>query len=269
MFRPQIVLVGILCLCCAIFVSCGRQQEMLDQVVGDRMDYRYEEEEYYEEYTEYDSDPQLASILSISDNRPAEVTIGWMTSVADGCSGAKGVSAKRDGNNIYLAIKKSKSTGSSFACTLAVEDIYGAFTVKNLEVGEYIIRGHHQKKELGRFRIEPDTAYSTITTGPRFRIDDEEKEDTYHVTAVLPLYGYRKIGCEPIVKTDIERTQDTINIAAWEVIPKTDCQIIQDTFLIPEAEAIPIADRYESFPIDIDLGTFSTGSYTVIINGSE
>ena len=258
MFRLQIVLVGILYLCCAVFVSCGRQQEILYPVVGDdMMDYGYEE------YKEYDSDPQLASILSISDNRPAEVTIGWMTSVADGCWGATGVSAKRDGNNIYLAIKTSQSTGSSFACTLAVEDKYGAFTVKNLEVGEYIIRGHHHKKELGRFRIEPDTAYSTITTVPRFRVDDEEKEDTYHVTAVLPLYGSRKIGCEPIVKMDIEHTQDAINIAAWEVIPKTDCQIIQDIFLIP--------DQYESkrIDIDIDLGTFSTGSYIVIINGSE
>ena len=124
---------------------------MLNPVVGDMMDYGYEE---------YDSDPELASILSISDNRPAEVTIGWMTGVANGCSGATGVSAKRDGNNIYLAIKTSQSTGAFFTCTQAVEDKYGAFTVKNLEVGEYIIRGHHYKKELGRFRIEPDTAYS-------------------------------------------------------------------------------------------------------------
>ena len=213
---------------------------------------------------EYEASPHEAYILSISDDRPAEVTVGWKYYASDGCVSATGVSAERSSNNIYLTIKESIYTGPD-ACTDAVEEIYGEFTVKNLEAGEYIIKGNNNNtEEFGWLRIEPDTAYSFVDSGsPLFSTkavtpnDEEHIGDTYHVTVSFSLPGW--YNCEPIIKTNIERTQDVINIEAWQVVPKTDCQIMLD----------PLTDQYEYKFIDIDLGTFSAGSYTVIINDIE
>ncbi len=215
---------------------------------------------------EFEGSPHEAYILSISDDRPAEVTVGWKYYASDGCISATGVSAERGSNNIYLTIKESIYTGPD-ECTAAVEEIYGEFTVKNLEVGEYVIKGNDDNtEEFGRLRIEPNTAYSFVgfrrlnfiikAVTPN---DEEHIGDTYHVTAVLGLPG--EYNCEPIVKTDIERMQDVINIEAWQVVPKTDCQIILDPF--------NTTDQHERKFIDIDLGTFSAGSYTLIINNIE
>ena len=213
---------------------------------------------------EFEGAPHGAYILSISDDRPAEVTIGWVSYTADGCGSATGVSAERDSNNIYLTIKESIYTGTG-GCTDAVEEIYGEFTVKNLEVGEYIIKGNDDNtEEFGWLRIEPEAAYSFVDTRrPFFRTkavtpnDEEHIGDTYQVTVSFRLPGW--YNCEPIIKTDIERTQDVIDIEAWQVVPETDCQMMLDT----------LTDQYRSKFIDIDLGTFSAGSYTVIINDIE
>ena len=215
---------------------------------------------------EYEASPHEAYILSISDDRPAEVVIGGIYYFPTTCGSATGASVERDGNDIYFAIKVSEPTGPG-DCGDAVTEVYGEATVKNLEVGEYIIKGKGDHFEFARIRIEPDTAYTFVNFSYlNFIIkavtlnDKEHIGDTYHVTAVLGLpAGW--YNCEPIVKTDIKRTQDVINIEAWQVVPKTDCQIILDPF--------KITDQYERKSIDIDLGTFSTGSYTVIINDIE
>ncbi|MDE0017043.1 MAG: hypothetical protein OXU51_12695 [Candidatus Poribacteria bacterium] len=235
--------------------------------------------EVVDHFKEYEGSPHEAYILSISDNRPAEVTIGWKHYVANGANSASGRGAQRDGNNIYLTIIETIYTGPN-ASTQEAKEVYGELTVKNLEAGKYIIkRSHdntelgqlriHNNTELGQLRIEPDTGYSFIGFYiPDFMIDpiglntDEQKGDTYQVKVRLRLKGYYKIGYEPILKIDVERTQDVINIEAWQVIPKKNGQIILDPSGIT-------ADQHERKHIDIDLGTFSTGSYTAIINGVE
>lgn len=215
---------------------------------------------------EYKYSPNEIHILSISDSRPAEIKIG-ITVFADGCSStllSDPVTAERDGNNIYIYLTGTRTRLSlndeSGYCPSIVVEQDGELTVKNLEVGEYTIKVDNlqalQSAET-RFRIEPDTAYKFIEPRhPNFIIEpiasnnDEQKEGTYRVTTVLHLNGCsNKTNCEPIIKTDIERTQDVINIEVWEVIPNTECQII---------------GRYERN--SIDLGTFSIGSYTAIIN---
>lgn len=225
--------------------------------------------------------PHAVYLLSVSDNRPAEVTIGWGFYAKNGCDGVRGGTAQPDGHTIYLAIEEIIYTGPN-DCADILGLTHGEITVKNLEAGEYIIKGKHDntelgsfhdqygniETELGRFRIEPDTAYSlTVPRHLHFMIDpialntDEQKGDTYQVTASMYLEGYYDIGCEPIFKTDVERTQDVINIEAWQVIPKKNCQIILDEY---KATA-----QHERKHINIALGTFSTGSYTAILNGIE
>ncbi|MDE0086821.1 MAG: hypothetical protein OXU23_13970 [Candidatus Poribacteria bacterium] len=222
---------------------------------------------FLDDYEEYGGSPHEAYILSISDSRPAEVTIGWMYMVF-GCDNVSGATAERNSNNIYLTINGEGYTGSA-DCDDGSRQIWGKVTVKNLEVGEYIIKEIYDNRELGRFRIEPDTGYMFIASyTPVFMVDpidlnnDEPKRNTYQVKVRMHLEGYYEIGYEPIFKIDVERTQDVINIEAWQVIPKKNGQIILDPSGIT-------ADQHERKHIDIDLGTFSTGSYTAIINGVE
>ena len=111
---------------------------------------------------EYEGSPHAAYILSISESRPAEVTIGWTFYARDGCTGASGVAAERDGNIIYLTIKVSHIFEVHLVCTQAVEERTGQFTVENLEAGEYIIKGKDENAGvLGRFSIQSSFAGRT------------------------------------------------------------------------------------------------------------
>lgn len=221
-----------------------------------------------EDYVEYDASPHEVYLLSVSESRPAEVTIGWMYYASDGCRSAKGGTAERDGQTLYLTITGITSTGPG-DCTNAVEVRHGEITVKNLEAGEYTINGKddNTETEIGRFRIEPDMAYSfTALPRPVFFTDpiapntDIQKGDTYQVKVRLYLEGFYKISCEPIFKTDVDRREpDVIRIAASEVIPKKHCQIILDPF--------KATDQHEHKHSDIALGTFPKGLYTVMLNG--
>ena len=105
------------------------------------------------EYEELDGSPHEASLLSISESRPAEAIIEWKYYAGDGCSGAREKTVQRDGNTIYLTIIASSVL--NVHCAMLAHEVKGQFTVKNLEVGEYVIKGMDEKsKEFGRFRIE-------------------------------------------------------------------------------------------------------------------
>lgn len=80
---------------------------------------------------DYDGSPDEAYILSISENRPAEVKIGWRSYGSDGCYSARGETAERVGNHIYLTIKKRKSAGTGTVCPSEAVIIEGEFTLKN------------------------------------------------------------------------------------------------------------------------------------------
>ncbi len=200
--------------------------------------------------------PDAVYILSISEDRPAEMRIGWMENVID-CEDATGRAAQRDGNTIEITIDVSDWKGA--ICHELSREVYGEFTVKNLEVGEYIIKsGDREYREFGRLRIEPETAYSFVDFGiPLIKavpLDDEEHiGDTYHITVSAVFSGLS--NREPIIKTTIARVRDVINIEAWQVVPKTG--------------GLAVDYRYYLNQIDIDLGTFSAGSYTLIINDYE
>ena len=251
----QFVIPVILCVI-IILVGCEEGQRMTNTIITDPPS-----------VSDREVAPHEAYLLSLSDNRPADVIIGWKHYVGNGCDYASGGTAERDGHHIYLTVTEHKYTGPNM-CTQAVEEIYGGVSVKNLEIGEYIIKGKHGNTEIGRFRIKPDMGYSfTTLPNPFFLIDpitsntDEQKGDTYQVTASMYLDGYYDMDCEPVFKIDVERTQDVIHIEAWQVISKKHCRANLDG-LEPLEGQVPKQ-------LDIALGTFSNGSYTVILNGIE
>ena len=209
---------------------------------------------------------EVAGIVSISDDRPAKVVIGAFGYHSNTCVNRDGkVYANQSGSDIYLTGRMEIFVGGE--CGASVTEAYGEVTVWELEVGEYKIMSGYDS-ELQRFRIESDAAYVDIdpiiydfTVSPIVPDSGELEDTSYHVTVSISSVhiAVSEIGCEPILKTDIERTGDVINIDLWRVVPNTDsgCDIVIDPFPTP---------RYNT---EIELGTFSVGSYKVVINGSD
>ena len=238
-------------------------------------------------------------IASVSSDRPAEVVIGAYGEHHNTCvSGAK-VYANRDGNKIYLTAKKEIPLGPG-GCGDALATVYGEVTVKNLEVGEYIIMGdvpsiHHKDNELGRLRVESDAAYMQVKPTKMYadmhgkslyrntnKLDvilspivpgNGKLEDTvYHVKIMVDVVDfhidmtkvfYKVPGCEAIYKADIERTENVINLDIWRQVryPDSDCLI---------DSGIGISTLWlNATKAEIDIGTLSAGAYTVFIEGVE
>lgn len=247
--------------------------------------------DYPHGYKDVDMEIYAVVISSVSSDRPAEVVIGAYGTHSNTCvSGAK-VYANRDGNKIYLTAKKEISLAPG-DCGDAVTELYGEVTVKNLEVGEYIIMGdvpfeYYEDYELGRLRVESDVAYMQVNTkmyadiyGEPYRNTDKldvilspivpsnsKFEDTvYHVKIMVDIvefHEYKVPGCEAIYKTDIERTENVINLDIWRLVQYTDSGC-----LIDRGIGVPTL-RLNATRAEIDIGTLSAGSYTVFIEGVE
>ena len=103
---------------------------------------------------------QAVDIVSISEDRPAEVLFVVSGIKGDGCDPSiQKVSAERFGNTIILQATGSEGIFDSGGdCTSAVEATGGEIVAKELEVGEYKV-ATHGGRELLHFRIEKGTAY--------------------------------------------------------------------------------------------------------------
>ncbi len=217
---------------------------------------------------------KVASIVSVSDDRPAEVVIGAFGFHYNGCVNTDGnvyVYADRYGNEIHLTGRMEIFVGGT--CEQAETEVYGEVTVKNLEVGEYKIVSNYDP-ELQWFRIESDAAYVDIepiindfTVSPIVSDGGELEDTSYHVT--VGINGIRlgallyETGCEPILKTDIERSEDVINIDMWRMVPNTGsgCDIVLEPYLR--------SGYHPLYNTEIELGRFSVGAYRVVINGTD
>lgn len=257
--------------------------------------------DYLDGHKDVDMKIDAVVISSVSNDRPAEVVIGAYGAHYNTCvSGAK-VYANRDGNKIYLTAKKEIPLGPG-SCGDAVGEVYGEVTVKNLEVGEYIIMGdvpfeYYEDYELGRLRVESDAAYMQIKptkmyadmhgkTYPSYtdKLDvilspivpsNGKFEDTvYHVKIMVDIVKfhidmtrvfdeYKVPGCEAIYKADIERTENVINLDIWRLVRPADSGC-----LIDRGIGVPTL-WLNATKAEIDIGTLSVGSYTVFIEGVE
>lgn len=255
-----------------------------------------------DEYADEDMTIKAAYLMSVSSVRPAEVTIGAIGWHNDACVGSEAkVYANREGNKIYLTAQKKVSTGIG-ACGAAVTKVRGEVTLKNLDIGEYIILDEDAKRvfnisddngyssfgfggELGRFRIESGAAYMEIKPAefyikaPYFLDDDQSTELGVSLSPIVPDSGeledtsyqvkaaiyigefYYDSNCEPIYKIDIERTANVINLDIWRLIPSivSGCDL-----LINHGDLYPALRE-----IQIDIGTFSWGSYNLYFKGKR
>lgn len=255
--------------------------------------------DYLDGHKDEDMPIEVAALVSISDDRPAEVVIGAFGTHSNTCvsSGAK-LYASRDGNKIHLTGKMEIPLGFG-GCGDAVSAVYGEVTVKNLEVGEYIIEGdwinreYKDNYEIGRFRIEPDAAYMEIepiklyskayrklpteldvTLSPKVPDDGEFEDTSYHVKIVVDIVKlyrdntylpdeYKDPCYEPIYRTDTERIGDVINLNIWRLVSTIDSGCTLDM------SSDAVFDLYYGSKAEIDVGIFSPGLYTVFIKGEE
>ena len=252
-------------------------------------------------YANEDMMIKAAYLASVSGVRPAEVTIGAMGWNNDTCVGSEAkVYANRESNKIYLTAQKKVPTSDGY-CGQSVTEVHGEVTLKNLDIGEYIILDEDAKRvfnisddndygsfssggELGRFRIESDAAYMEIKPVEFYKpgyypgddqsteldvslspivLDSGELEDTsYQVKAAIYIREfYYDSNCEPIYKINTERTANGINLDIWHLIPSigSGCAL-----LIADSELYPVLRE-----IQIDLGTFSWGSYNLYFKGKR
>lgn len=251
--------------------------------------------DYPDGHKDEDMGIYAASLVSLSNDRPAEVVIGAFGYHGDTCVNSEGkVSAKRDGNKIYLTAKKEIPLGPG-ECGDAVTDVYGEVTVKNLEVGEYILIAVYAayENEVGRFRIESDEAYINVKPAgmdesspeslvpldviisPKVPEAGGSEDAAYPVQIVVDIVGFRididdkyssdlkNPGCQPVYKTDIERTEEVINLEIWRLLPHAGAYCALDEIDV----YWPSIFYPTTIKTEIDIGTFSAGSYIVSIKG--
>lgn len=257
--------------------------------------------DYLDGHKDVDMAIHAVVISSVSSDRPAEVVIGAYGAHYNTCVSGTKVYANRDGNKIYLTAKKEIPFGLG-SCGDAVAELYGEVTVKNLEVGEYIIMEdvvpseYYENYELGRLRVESDAAYMQIKPtkmyadmhNKPYRYTDKldvilspivpgngKFEDTvYHVKIMVDIVEfhidmtrvfdeYKVPGCEAIYKADIERTENVINLDIWRLVRHTDSGCLIN-------RGIGVLTLWlNATKAEIDIGTLSAGSYTVFIEGVE
>ena len=258
--------------------------------------------DYVDGYTDEDMTIKAAYLASVSSVRPAEVTIGAIGWHHNTCVGSEAkVYATREGNKIYLTAQKKVPTGSGF-CGAAVTEVHGEVTLKNLDIGEYIILGEDAKRvfnisdengyssfgfggELGRFRIESGAAYMEIkpaefyTEAPYFPRNDQHTELDVILSPIVPDSGELE-DTSYQVKTAIyigEFYYDSNCEPIYKIdIERTANVINLDMWrLIPSIGsgcALPIKD-WGIYPelreTQIDIGTFSWGSYNLDFKGKR
>ena len=219
------------------------------------------------------------SILSVSEDRPAEVLIGVVGPGSNRCPNLEAnVDADRKGGTIRLSATMDVPTGI-VDCVAPIITVYGEVAVGNLEVGTYKVV--QDDRELLHFHIAADAGY--VYLGPVIECIDVsmktrdgveqvgssvETSDPVHVT--ISVKGYFNSECMHYLKTHMYRDEFP---GRWKIVY---VDISGDVPIINTQCALPI-DPYQN-PVDspddaysnvIDLGTFSAGDYKVIVNGKS
>lgn len=227
----------------------------------------------------YYGGPIMIGIVSISEERPAEVRFG-VVGLIEGCGPIpfENVYADRVENTIYLkpTVLENYNTGGGYICS-AIDQIYGEVSVKDFDVGEYKIVSNDY--EYFRLRIEKATA--SVLRKPIIRditveIKTSEGLEVFETLFSEPLIktaepvavrisvrGYFEYGCEvedpSKVKADIKRESGAIDVNISSEVSIADC--IRDI--------TGILDTSSGYDAQIDLGTLGAGEYRLNVNGHE
>ncbi len=219
---------------------------------------------------------EKVSILSVSEDRPAEVLLGVVgSSPEEWCANryAK-VDADRKENTIRLSITMEVPTGL-VDCVAPITEVYGEVTVKNLETGTYSVV--QDDRELLHFHIGTDASHADL--GPVIEsIDVAIKtydgaepigpwvETSLPVDVTINVRGYFDSQCMSYLDTYVYRAEFgfvVVDISGHVPITNGECALSIEPY------ENPVNSPYDLYAAEIDLGTFSTGDYKVIVNGKS
>lgn len=209
------------------------------------------------------------AIISISDERPADVVIRITGFHRDTCVSQPKVYYDRKGNTIQVSAKYNVGGGFG-GCGDAETEVYGDVTIRKLEVGKYKIITHDT--EQMQLHIEKDAAYVGTKRTPE-DIDiimktldgDELTEipDDYSdpVKVILKLTFQSRFTCEPHHNIQIKRDElGVINADIVQVVPI-------DATCAPVLYPFPFSENYiPLYTTELTLGTYLSGVYRVNIN---
>ena len=231
---------------------------------------------------------EAVDIVSISEERPAEVLFVVGGVKADGCDPSiQKVHAQRVGNTIFLEATGSEERFDSGGyCTSAVESTADTIVVKALEVGAYKV-ATHDGFELLQFRIEKGTSYvgkkagtEDITVSYPFvvrqaglegiRVEYPGVYTDEPIQVSIGMEGYlisRACEYSPKIVIDKGSSGNLMNVEIFGEVPfNADCIQHQDLDSVAYELILGSSNRFE---VQIDLGTFEAGDYRVNINGSD
>lgn len=212
-------------------------------------------------------------ILSVSEERPAEVVIGVVGSdKGHRCVNTEAkVYANLKGNTIRLTALMQVPTGI-VDCARTSPEVYGEVTVSDLESGTY--RVMQDDSELLHFHISDDAGY--VYTGPKIdcievtftdssgaQLIDLPEDYADPVQVTIRVQGYFNSKCESYLKTYIHQdfwNDINVDISGDVPIVNTDCALVLNPY-----------EGYKNSPYfaEIDLGTFPPGNYSVVVNGKR
>lgn len=219
---------------------------------------------------------EKVSILSVSEERPAEVLIGVVgLSHEAWCANRDAkIDANRRGNIIRLSATMEVPTGI-VDCVAPITEVYGEVIVENLEAGTYSVV--QDDRELLHFHIGTDTSHAYL--GPVIEsidvamktFDGAEQngpwvETRLPVDVTVSVRGYFDSQCQSYLDTHIYRAEFgfvVVDISGDVPITNGECALSIDPY------QNPITSPYDLYAAEIDLGTFSTGDYKVIVNGES
>lgn len=219
---------------------------------------------YFDGYETVDMGVEDVSVLSISEQRPADVTFAIGSFYHNTCVSTPKVYAVRE--NQTIKVGGTMDVCPTCTCGDAISDIQGKALVENLEVGEYNIVGEFG--ELMSLHIEDATAFVVkrphiVDVRLSVRTDDSVewhefmKNNPDAVTVTAHVQGYFTRRCQPLLSTHIDRKGDDIVVdIAAEMSIDSECQYNLNPY---ERNS----DYYET---QIELGKIPPGRYAVKIN---
>lgn len=225
------------------------------------------------------------NVLSISDDRPAEVVIGVEGINSNTCGGSANVYYERDGDTIRVWATKSVYKGFE-PCGEAITDVYGTVTVGQLAVGEYKIMIDDQERI--RFRVEDDAGYvlrKPFVENVSFvlkKTDGSELIDSHvdideMVQVLMTFTGYFDSKCVPVFtalmpkdkKVGIQSDSYGVMHDIFAIDVYGEVQITSGCLSLVGPSQKEYGHYYWGMPYTttVALGMFSYGDYIFSVNG--
>lgn len=195
--------------------------------------------------------------VSISEDRPARVTVTVIGFHPDSGAGLHEIHHQREGDTIYISGTKRVSGPGGGDVATVVEDIHGQISLGEFGVGEYKVIA--DDLELV-FHIEHDESW--IIRSPLIESIDFSVSESVPAQVIVDVEGYFCEAAIPFIKTHQKQEGNTIYIQMTSKV--------RSSISCPSVVSIDFfKGRLVKHQKQISIGEFMTGHYEVVVNDIE